>query len=100
METPFIDFFAGPGGLCEGFSRHPDFRCVLSVEMDPWAIETLTTRAFVHQFGDEGPPQEYYEYATGSISRDELFALYGDEARRAKEVVCHAELGDRPGDTS
>ena len=97
METPFIDFFAGPGGLCEGFSQHPDFRCVLSVEMDPWAIETLTTRAFVHQFGDEGPPQEYYEYATGSISRDELFALYGEEARRAKEVVCHAELGERPG---
>jgi len=42
MEIPFIDFFAGPGGLCEGFSQHPDFRCVLSVEMDPWAIETLT----------------------------------------------------------
>ena len=97
METPFIDFFAGPGGLCEGFSQHPDFRCVLSVEMDPWAVETLTTRAFVHQFGDEGPPQEYYEYATGAISRDELFALYGEEARRAKEVVCHAELGTRKG---
>ena len=97
MEIPFIDFFAGPGGLCEGFSQHPGFRCVLSVEMDPWAIETLTTRAFVHQFGEEGPPQEYYEYAAGAISRNELFALYKEEARKAKEVVCHAELGTRPG---
>ena len=48
MEISLI-VFAGPGSLWE-LSRQPDFRCVLSVEMDPWATETLTTRAFVHLF--------------------------------------------------
>lgn len=47
-----LDLFAGPGGLGEGFAscispdgNHP-FKIGVSVEKDPGAHKTLTTRAF------------------------------------------------------
>ena len=47
-----VDIFAGPGGLGEGFSsvvdhcNKPAFDIVLSVEMEPFAFETLRLRSF------------------------------------------------------
>ncbi len=48
---PVIDLFAGPGGLCEGFSSitngrgTPRFDVKVSIEKDPIAHRTLMLRA-------------------------------------------------------
>jgi len=96
---PLIDLFAGPGGLCEGFSHeieggHP-FQAVLSIEKDNIAHKTLELRAFVHYFmrNDLKLPDEYYSYVSGYFERDKLFALHKEAADEAKEVALCAELG-------
>lgn len=96
---PIIDLFAGPGGLCEGFSQsimgeHP-YQPVLSIEMDPVAHRTLTLRAFVHYFmRNELPiPTDYYEYVNGVISREDLFSRNQAAAKEAESVAWCAELG-------
>ena len=55
LPIPIIDVFAGPGGLCEGFSSYrpnskPAIKTALSIEMDTHAHQTLTLRAFFRQF--------------------------------------------------
>lgn len=96
---PVIDLFAGPGGLCEGFSQpvcgqHP-FRPVLSIEMDPVAHKTLTLRAFVHYFMRNSLrlPSAYYAYVNGRITREELFERYPEVSKEAHDVAWCAELG-------
>ena len=96
---PVIDLFAGPGGLCEGFShalggKHP-FRTVLSIEKDKIAHQTLELRAFVHYFMRNGLklPDEYYSYISGKLDRDKLFDGHNKAAAEAKEVAWCAELG-------
>jgi DNA (cytosine-5)-methyltransferase 1 len=55
-EIPVIDLFAGPGGLCEGFSSIFDetgarrFAVKVSVEKDPVAQRTLLLRAIFRKF--------------------------------------------------
>lgn len=96
---PVVDLFAGPGGLCEGFSHevsgeHP-FKPVLSIEMDPVAHRTLQLRAFVHYFMRNRIeiPDAYYEYVRGNIDREILFGQYKDAADEAMRVAWCAELG-------
>ena len=96
---PVIDLFAGPGGLCEGFSRplgggHP-FLPVLSIEKDATAHRTLELRAFVHYFvfHDEPLPEEYYRYLRKEIERDILFAAHPAAAMYAKKTAWLATLG-------
>ena len=98
-SIPFIDLFAGPGGLCEGFSheiegRRP-FKAVLSIEKDTTAYKTLELRAFVHYFTRNGLelPDEYYAYVSGETTRDELFRAHEKAAKEAKSVAWCAELG-------
>jgi DNA (cytosine-5)-methyltransferase 1 len=62
-----IDLFAGPGGLCEGFSAfHSEgfypFQVKLSVEYEASAHKTLTLRSFVRKFRGQQIPQAYYDY--------------------------------------
>jgi len=101
MKIPVIDIFAGPGGLSEGFSRHRlfkdseiDFDIKLSIEKDPIAAETLTLRAFFHQFEPDAVPQKYYEYLRGEIPISELQEL--PEWAVSKERVWNDELGVIP----
>ena len=68
MAVPFVDIFAGPGGLGEGFSAFEDdgeykFRSALSIEKDERAHETLLLRSFLRQFRHKGAefPKEYYD---------------------------------------
>ena len=103
-EIPVIDLFAGPGGLCEGFSSIFDeadarrFAVKVSIEMDPIAHRTLLLRAIFRKFPKGKVPDCYYDYIQGKITR-EAFLAHADikdaAERAAKEARC-AELGATP----
>jgi len=105
-EIPVIDLFAGPGGLCEGFSStldengFPRFEVKVSIEKDPVAHRTLMLRALFRKFPKGEIPESYYEYVRGNITREEFLARaeVKDAAEEAaKEARC-AELGATPHD--
>jgi DNA (cytosine-5)-methyltransferase 1 len=100
MPIPIIDLFAGPGGLGEGFSRlrrdgKPFFKIKLSIEKNADAHQTLELRSFFRQFPDGEVPEEYYDYLAGSLSREQLFKKFPDEATKAKTEAWLAELGGK-----
>ncbi len=74
-SIPVIDLFAGPGGLCEGFSSitrrdgSREFDIKISIEKDPVAHKTLSLRALFRAFPPGGVPDAYYQYIRGEISR-------------------------------
>ncbi len=101
---PVIDLFAGPGGLCEGFSSvvdatgaHP-FAVKISIEKDPIAHRTLLLRAIFRKFPKGKVPDAYYEYVRGKITRAQFLAhpdIKDVAAHAAEEARC-AELGVTP----
>jgi DNA (cytosine-5)-methyltransferase 1 len=99
---PIIDLFAGPGGLGEGFSRLPlgkknkKFRIAVSIEKDPFAHKTLTLRAFFRQFPEGKAPDAYYDYLRGTVTRDELFEAFPEQAEAAQDEAQMRTLGDDP----
>tara|TARA_Y100000588_G_scaffold394294_1_gene513996 strand:- start:636 stop:2216 length:1581 start_codon:yes stop_codon:yes gene_type:complete len=101
MPIPFIDIFAGPGGLGEGFSSYQNaggnfaFKPVLSIEMEERAHETLTLRSFFRQFRHTNRklPGVYYEYLRGKLSKEDLFAAWPKEATKAQAEAQQIELG-------
>ena len=106
-EIPVIDLFAGPGGLCEGFSSIVDgkgvrhFAVKISIEKDPVAHRTLMLRALFRKFPPGKVPQSYYQYVRGEIAREAFLAHpeIRDKAEEAvKEARC-AELGVTPHET-
>jgi DNA (cytosine-5)-methyltransferase 1 len=95
---PFIDIFAGPGGLSEGFSRFQGFagggtgfESRLAIEKDATAARTLELRSFFRMFAGRSVPNDYYDVIRGQRAPDGL-ALYGEWAK-AKQHVWQAELG-------
>src|SRR5882762_9174260 len=100
MSIPVIDLFAGPGGLSEGFEAYRSngvkvFRCVLSVEKDTFAHQTLLLRAFFRQF--RKPPNEYYAHLRGELSLTKLFKFYPAQHAAAKAEAIHLTLAPRNG---
>ena len=98
MPIPVVDLFAGPGGLGEGFSAlrrggAPAFRIKLSIEKDEHAHRTLQMRSFFRQFPDGRPPQGYYDYLAGRVSREYLFQQFPAESERSDKEAWRAELG-------
>lgn len=90
---PFIDVFAGAGGLGEGFlscgSRQIKFTAVASVEKEAIPCRTLVLRHFFHSFSGRKIPGAYYKYISGEIDRATLFEHYPQEAEDAeKSVLC------------
>ncbi|MFD1437820.1 DNA cytosine methyltransferase [Acinetobacter sp. ANC 4282] len=96
-----IDLFSGPGGLGEGFAsyqnnneKHP-FKIGMSVEKDPHAHMTLTTRAFYRLAKQKDCLEGYYQYLNGKISRAKLFEshkeIYESAFQETLEGPC--ELG-------
>ena len=92
MKIPFVDIFAGPGGLGEGCSSHSDhnnspvnFKGVLSIEKDPVAARTLTLRNWLHQFDKKDIPDPYYN----ALRDPEKFNEVHDLAswKTAQEIV-------------
>ena len=99
-----IDLFAGPGGLGEGFSSletggFRPFRIGLSVEKESSAHRTLELRSFFRQFKNKAP-EEYYQYLKGDLTREELFAAYPTQSRKAIEETLGGPraLGDPDDD--
>ena len=101
VEIPVIDLFAGPGGLCEGFSSvlneagERRFAVKLSIEKDPVAHRTLLLRAIFRQFSKGEVPACYYDYVRGKINREQFLAhpdIKAAAEHAAKEARC-AELG-------
>ncbi len=80
FQALVIDLFAGPGGLGEGISSctnsdgyHP-FKIGVSVEKEPSAHRTLTTRSFFRKIAAiPEARRDYYEYLHGNLSRKQLF---------------------------
>lgn len=106
-EIPVIDLFAGPGGLCEGFSSivdengFPRFAVKISIEKDPIAHRTLMLRALFRKFPKGEVPASYYEYVRGTLNREAFLAhpeIQEAAEEAAKEARC-AELGVTPHDT-
>ncbi|CDG84866.1 DNA cytosine methyltransferase [Janthinobacterium agaricidamnosum] len=106
-KIPVIDLFAGPGGLCEGFSSIvdenglPRFGVKVSIEKDPVAHRTLMLRALFRKFPKGHAPDSYYQYVRGDITREEFFKhpdIKSAEEEAAKEARC-AELGATPHET-
>lgn len=103
-QTPIVDIFAGPGGLAEGFSslqvrgKRP-YRVVLSLEKNAEAHKTLLLRNFYRQFPDS-PPADYWHHLRGKLTREDLFARYAVQHRRAAEEAVLHELGAATADES
>lgn len=118
-SIPVVDFFAGPGGLGEGFSAlqvgagERAFKLALSVEENEAARRTLRLRAFVRQFPRGQLPHSYYCYVRGVASepfdvtnlerwtaagREAVLGTLGDPACDANVDARLKELGlrDRP----
>ena len=98
MPIPVIDIFAGPGGLGEGFSGMREgkeclFKIRLSIEMDPFAHQTLLLRSFYRQFQTPNVPPSYYNYLRGTITREELEATFPEQFGAAREEAWQATLG-------
>ncbi|MGL5781281.1 MAG: DNA cytosine methyltransferase [Plesiomonas shigelloides] len=91
-----IDLFAGPGGLGEGISSVIDasgnypFKIGLSVEKEPSAHKTLTTRAFYRKIKDsELGLKSYNDYLLGNLTREELFERFPMEAEEAQKETLY-----------
>jgi DNA (cytosine-5)-methyltransferase 1 len=106
-EIPVIDLFAGPGGLCEGFSSVLDeegarrFAVKVSIEKEPVAHRTLALRALLRHFPNGAVPDSYYDYVRGRMKREEFFVrpeVKAAAARAETEARC-AELGKTPHET-
>lgn len=71
-----LDLFSGAGGLSEGFWRAgADF--VAHVEANPYACDTLRTRASYWSLKKSGKLGVYYDYLSGELDRDRLWADAG-----------------------
>jgi DNA (cytosine-5)-methyltransferase 1 len=89
-EVLIIDLFSGPGGLGEGMSSvtgangHNPFKIGVSVEKEPSAHKTLTTRAFYRKIKAlDGGLDSYFKYVRGELTRDEIFSLYPKQTQEA-----------------
>ena len=94
-----VDLFAGAGGLGEGFSAFADptgkryFENVASIEKDEFSHQTLLLRHFLHTFGSKGFPAEYYDFLDNKMTKDELFELYPENFKHAKNTALKILLG-------
>jgi len=99
--VPFIDIFAGPGGLSEGFSRfasftgsQTSFESRLAIEMEPVAARTLELRSFYRAFPHGEAPDDYYQVIRGKKAAASL-ALH-PEWHKTRKHVWNTTLGVEP----
>ena len=85
-----IDFFAGAGGLSEGFVQ-AGFVPIAHVEMDKDACNTLRTRCCFHYLRANNQLDIYYKYLKGEITRE---TLYGGVPEEVTNAVINVEISD------
>jgi len=85
-----LDLFAGAGGLSEGF-RRCDFNIVAHVEKDRAASLTLKTREAYYYLKSENRLNEYIDYVSNEITRDQL---YKKVPASILNKVIHEEISD------
>ncbi|MFZ3099647.1 MAG: DNA mismatch endonuclease Vsr, partial [Minisyncoccales bacterium] len=86
-----LDLFAGAGGLSEGFIRS-GCELIGHVEMDKNFCSTIETRMIYHALVKRGKLDEYKNYISGKITRDDLIKKYG--LQKEKESVICAKIGE------
>lgn len=98
---PFIDIFAGPGGLSEGFSNFSEFTgsqtafaSRLAIEKDRIAAQTLQLRSYFRSFGTGDAPDSFYDVVRGHKPAASL-ALQR-EWQQAEKHVWNVALGEIP----
>lgn len=67
MTYHVIDLFSGGGGLTEGFAQE-GYDFIAHIEKDPWACETLRTRACYHWLKQQTKLDVYNNYLTKTQS--------------------------------
>jgi len=98
---PVIDLFAGPGGLCEGFSAvlnkrgDPAFKTGVSIEMDPVAHQTLHLRAIFRRLDSPSAREIYFDFVSGKSTAETFYKhrLIAEAAKEVGEETRCAELG-------
>lgn len=73
----FIDLFSGAGGLSEGFIK-AGFNPIAHVEIDKKACDTLETRLVYHKLKAENKTQNYYDYISEKITREEFLKEFSN----------------------
>lgn len=101
---PIVDLFAGPGGLGEGFSalhngkEASSFHSIVSIEHNEFAHKTLTLRHFFRSFGRGKAPNEYYQYISGEIPKEDLAKRYPEQWKKAENSALRISLGEENHD--
>jgi DNA (cytosine-5)-methyltransferase 1 len=78
-SVPVIDLFAGPGGLCEGFTSFVNeegqkpFNVRVSIEKDAVAHQTLLLRSVFRHLSAEKNLTQYYDYIKGAVNKADFF---------------------------
>ncbi|MBC3887803.1 DNA (cytosine-5-)-methyltransferase [Acetobacterium paludosum] len=85
-----LDLFAGAGGLSEGF-RRCGFNIVAHVEKDRAASLTLKTREAYYYLKKEDRLNDYINYISNKITRDELYEMVPE---KILNKVIHEEISD------
>ncbi len=106
QSIPFVDIFAGPGGLSEGFSSFSvatsgedfyPFRSIISAEKEESAFHTLRMRAFLRFFiynkKYDCPPEIYIDYVTAKTNNEKKSPAY------ILADILHVELEDYKTDS-
>ncbi|MFT5916222.1 MAG: DNA (cytosine-5)-methyltransferase 1, partial [Bacteroidia bacterium] len=86
----FIDLFSGAGGLSEGFIK-AGFNPVAHVEIDRKACDTLETRLVYHKLKSENKIQNYYDYISEKMTREEFLRDFSNS--EISNSVINAPIG-------
>ena len=107
LNIPFVDIFAGPGGLNEGFASLEDdlgrkvFKSNLAAEMDKNAVSTLRLRKFFRNCIDENLHTSYLEYLHAGRSQpfdDQNKELWAEAEKDVRQITLGNDKGNRTFD--
>ncbi|WP_047548280.1 DNA cytosine methyltransferase [Psychroserpens sp. Hel_I_66] len=91
----FIDLFSGAGGLSEGFIT-AGFNPIAHVEIDKKACDTLETRLVYHKLKSENKTQNYYDYISEKMTREDFLKKFGNS--EISNSVINIPIGGKNND--
>ena len=90
----FIDFFAGAGGLSEGFIK-AGYVPIAHVEMKKDACDTLKTRAAYHYLREHNQLDIYEKYRRNKREGTDGSELWRQVPAEVTDRVIQATIGDK-----